>query len=128
LKAASGLFNLMRNPSGAMGIAVVNVWLYDATRTANARFGEALGTQGGPAPDMIRDIAHRFAAITPDPAQALATAQATFGRVVDRQALTIGFDEGFCAMAWIFILSLILIPFCRPAPPVPRAQQPTESH
>lgn len=128
LKAASGLFNLMRNLGGAIGIAVVNVWLYDATRTANARFGEALGTQGGPAPDMIRDIAHHFAAVTPDPAQALAMAQATFGRVVGRQALAIGFDEVFRAMAWIFILSLILIPFCRPAPPAARAQQPTESH
>jgi hypothetical protein len=38
LRYASGLFNLMRNLGGAIGIAVVNTWLGDNTRIHVARF------------------------------------------------------------------------------------------
>jgi hypothetical protein len=39
LRYASGLFNLMRNLGGAIGIAVVNTWLGDNTRLHVARLG-----------------------------------------------------------------------------------------
>jgi hypothetical protein len=41
LRYASGLFNLMRNLGGAIGIAVVNTWLGDFARIHVQRFGEA---------------------------------------------------------------------------------------
>lgn len=43
LRAASGLFKLMLNLGGAVGIAVVNTWLADQTRIHVARMGESLG-------------------------------------------------------------------------------------
>ena len=46
LRYASGLFNLMRNLGGAIGIAVVNTWLADNTRIQAARMGESLGEAG----------------------------------------------------------------------------------
>jgi DHA2 family multidrug resistance protein len=113
LRSASGLFNLMRNLGGAIGIATVNTWIGDNTRLQAARFGEALGAGGRSAQDAIADLAQRFAAVTPDPAHALLLAQASIGRVVWREALTIAFDDVFRLMAWMFVAALVLVPFCK---------------
>jgi DHA2 family multidrug resistance protein len=43
LRYASGLFNLMRNLGGAIGIALVNTWLGDNMRLHMLRLSEALG-------------------------------------------------------------------------------------
>jgi DHA2 family multidrug resistance protein len=127
LRSASGLFNLMRNLGGAIGIATVNTWLQDNTRIQALRFGEALGASGKTAQDAIAQMAGRFAAITPDPHQALLMAQAAIGRVVGRQALTIAFDDVFRLMAFIFVGALVMVPFCAP-PPEGAAPPPPDAH
>src|SRR5262249_46611049 len=58
LRYASGLFNLMRNLGGAIGIATVNTWLQDNGRIQAARFGEALAQTGRAAQDNIAELAH----------------------------------------------------------------------
>lgn len=115
LRYASALFNLMRNLGGAIGIAVVNTWLGDATRVQAARLGEALGRPGRHAPDVVAALAARLGPGFADPAQATLQARAEFARVVQRYALTAGFNEVFRTMAWVFICALIMVPFCRPA-------------
>lgn len=120
LRYASGLFNLMRNLGGAVGIAVVNTWLQDQTRSHVARIGETLGEAGRQAGEMITELAHRFSEITPDPAHAALLAQAELSQLVSRNALTLGFNEVFRMMAWMFLFALLMVPFCRPvqgAPP-----------
>nr|QQZ49691.1 hypothetical protein JKL49_22975 [Phenylobacterium glaciei] len=42
LRYASGLFNLMRNLGGAIGIAVVNTWIGDFARTHTLRMSESM--------------------------------------------------------------------------------------
>lgn len=116
LGAASGLFNLMRNLGGAIGIAVVNTWLQDDTRIAAARLGEALGHNGAGAGDALAALTTRLSAVIPDPATAALTAQAVLGRIVGREAQVIAFGEVFRLMAWMFLAALILVPFCRQAP------------
>ena len=44
--------------------------------------------------------------------------------MVGRYALTAAFNEVFRTMAWIFICALVLVPFCRPAPPTPATPAP----
>ena len=127
LRHASGLFNLMRNLGGAIGIAVVNTWLQDDARLHAARFGEALGDSGRVASDAIAGLAQRFAQATPDAAHALQLAQAELGRVVARQSLTLAFDDVFRTMAWMFVAALVLVPFCRP-PSMQGSAAPVESH
>ncbi len=123
LRYASGLFNLMRNLGGAVGIAVVNTLLQDDTRIAAARLGENLGHDAGGATATVAAIAQRMAAVTPDPAQALLLARGLFAHIVGREALTIAFDEIFRLMAWMFLAALVMVPFCRstkltnPVPP-----------
>jgi DHA2 family multidrug resistance protein len=125
LRYASGLFNLMRNLGGAIGIAVVNTWLGDQTRIHVARLGESLGESGRAAPDFVAGLAGQLAAVTPDPARALLMAQGELARVVGRSALTSAFNESFQLMAWMFLAALVMVPFCRP---VPLTGPPPEAH
>ena len=103
LRYASGLFNLMRNLGGAVGIAVVNTWLADQTRIHLARFGETLGQAGRGAPDFVAGLAARIGQgigqASGDPAQALLAARGEFARLAGRYALTFAFEEVFRLMA-----------------------------
>jgi DHA2 family multidrug resistance protein len=124
LRYASGLFNLMRNLGGAIGIAVVNTWLQDGARIQTARFGEALGENARQAPDFLTGFAGGLARATSDPAGAVQLARGEFARLVGRYALTQAFDEVFRTMAWMFLIALVMVPFCKP-PPVGGASSPS---
>jgi DHA2 family multidrug resistance protein len=126
LRYASGLFNLMRNLGGAIGIAVVNTWLADNTRIQASRMGEALGEAGRRTPDFVTALAGRIGQLGGDPAQALLTAQGELGRLVGRYALTLAFDDVFRLMAWIFLAALVMVPLCRPA--AADAAPPVDGH
>jgi DHA2 family multidrug resistance protein len=123
LRHASGLFNLMRNLGGAIGIAVVNTWLGDQSRIHVARFGESLGAAGARAPDVVAGLAARIGQGAGDASQALLEARGEFARFVGRYALTFAFEEVFRLMAWLFLAALVLVPFCK-APPVGSAPPP----
>jgi DHA2 family multidrug resistance protein len=126
LRYASGLFNLMRNLGGAIGIAVVNTWLQDETRFHVARFGESLGEAARNAPDTIAELAARIGGTTADASHALLVAQAEVAHVVARASLTLAFNDVFRLMAWMFIAALVLVPLCRPA--ATTAAVPAEAH
>ena len=129
LRAASGLFNLMRNLGGAIGIAVVNTWLQDNARIQAARMGEALGRAGAEATGVIGQLTAKMAQVTPDPAHAALLARGELARLVGRYALTSSFEEVFRTMAWMFFAALIMVPFCKPAPlPGAAPAQPVEAH
>jgi MFS transporter, DHA2 family, multidrug resistance protein len=126
LRYASGLFNLMRNLGGAIGIAVVNTWLQDDARIMAARMGESLGEAGRRAPDFVAAMASRIGSAAGDSNQALLAAQGQLARLVGRDALTLGFDEVFRTMAWVFIVALVMVPFCKPPPLA--AAPPRDAH
>jgi len=111
LRQASGLFNLMRNLGGAIGIAVVNTWLQDNARIQAERFGEMLGAGAAAAHDTVGELTRMFAAVTPDPARAEMLAQGILAHIVGQQALTIAFDDVFRVMAWMFVAALAMVPF-----------------
>ena len=114
LKFASGLFNLMRNLGGAVGIAVVNTLIQDQTRVATLRIGEAMGHGSSRITGQLAQLSNTLGSVTPDPREAVLMNQALLGRVVNREALTLAFDDVFRLMAWMFILALVMVPFCRP--------------
>jgi DHA2 family multidrug resistance protein len=114
LRYASGLFNLMRNLGGAIGIAVVNTWLGDMTREHVLRLSEALGQSPRAALETMSALAHGIQRMTPDPARAPLMAQSEMARVVGREALTLAFDDVFRLMAYLFLAALVLVPFCKP--------------
>jgi len=126
LRYASGLFNLMRNLGGAIGIAVVNTWLLDFTREHMLRLSEGLGEAPARATSMIQALAQHASGWTPDAGRALAIAQSEMGRMVSRQALTLAFADTYRLMAWMFLAALIIVPFCKPAPQ--GAPPPPDAH
>jgi DHA2 family multidrug resistance protein len=124
LRNASGLFNLMRNLGGAVGIAVVNTWLQDSARIGAARLGEALGNNPTQATGVFSELTQRLSAVTPDPAQAQLTASKLVANIVGQQSLTLAFDDVFRLMSWMFLAALIMVPFCRPV----RLPAPVDAH
>jgi DHA2 family multidrug resistance protein len=126
LRYASGLFNLMRNLGGAIGIATVNTWLADDTRIDAARLGQAMGDGARRAPDFLAALAGQMARVTADPVHAALLARGEFSRVVGRLALTSAFNDVFRLMAWMFIAAIAMAPFCRPLPSTPVA--PADAH
>jgi DHA2 family multidrug resistance protein len=126
LRYASGLFNLMRNLGGAVGIALTNTWLQDSTRLHVLRLGEALGSTGREAADAVAQLTAGALQVTPDPERALLMAKAAIAWVATREALTLAFDDVFRFMAYLFFAALILVPLCRP--PKPGAPAPVSDH
>jgi DHA2 family multidrug resistance protein len=126
LRYASGLFNLMRNLGGAIGIALVTTWLQDLTRFHALRLSETLGASSRIATDTLESLTRMMQAVTPDPAHALLMTEAIMGRVVGREALTLAFNDVFRLMAWLFIIALVMVPFCRPPKQVTAG--PIEAH
>jgi DHA2 family multidrug resistance protein len=114
LRYASGLFNLMRNLGGGIGIALMITGLRDQASLHALRFGEAMSAAGRTAPDMIEMLARRTAALTPDTSHALLIAQAQFAQVAERYVLTLAFNDVFRLMAWMFVAALLMVPFCGP--------------
>ncbi len=123
LRYASGLFNLMRNLGGAIGIAAVTTWLQDFGRIHGERFGEALAhasTSG------LAHAAARISTVTPDRTHAQALLQSELARFVTRQALTQAFDDVFFLIAALFAAALIIVPFCKTA--IFSDDMPVEGH
>jgi DHA2 family multidrug resistance protein len=126
LQSASGLFNVMRNLGGAIGIAVVNTVLQDNARIETARLNEALGHSPESAVNSLTTLAHRLGAVAPDPRQALLLAEKTFSRIVSQQGLALAFDDVFRFMALLFLFALVMVPFARS--PVSGQTAPAETH
>ena len=116
LRYASGLFNLMRNLGGAIGIAVVNTWLIDFTRGHAASLSAAMGEQPDRAREMMQGLTEMAGAWTTDAARAAAMAEAVMGRVLGREALTLAFADTYRLMAFLFLAALLIVPFAKPAP------------
>jgi DHA2 family multidrug resistance protein len=115
LRYASGLFNLMRNLGGAIGIATVTTWLQDNTRIQFAYLGESLGEPSRPIGDFVASFAQLAGQFTADAAHALLVSQAELARIATRDALTLAFNDVFRLMSWMVFAALIIVPFCRPA-------------
>jgi DHA2 family multidrug resistance protein len=78
---------------------------------------EGLGAAPAKATATLQGLAQYAGGWTPDAGRALAMAQAEFGRVVGREAATLAFADTYRLMAWLFIAALVIVPFCKPAPP-----------
>jgi DHA2 family multidrug resistance protein len=110
LRYASGLFNLMRNLGGAIGIATVTTWLQDYGRIHGERFGEDISNANT---GLLAQAVHRITALTPDPAHARLLIDGELGQFVTQQALSLAFQDVFYLMAALFVAALAIVPFCK---------------
>jgi DHA2 family multidrug resistance protein len=112
LRYASGLFNLMRNLGGAIGIAAATTWIQDNVRINAQHFSEAMTSAN------TAHLAHAVARIsghTADAAHARLMLDGELAQAVGAQALTLAFRDVFLIMAAMFVIALVLVPFAKTA-------------
>jgi DHA2 family multidrug resistance protein len=112
MKNASGLFNLMRNLGGAIGLAAINTVLNSRTDLHVARLHEAVNWAREPATETLSHLTERFSRLrrAPDGAQQM-TAMA------HRQAVVMSFAGVFFMLTVLFVaLAALGIIMKRPAP------------
>ena len=117
LKYASGLFNMMRNLGGAVGIAVCGAILNART---NFHF-DAIASHLTPANGaMQRFLAERGAALSGDPRQpdaGHAAALKQLWHLAYREASTLAYADAFRAIMLAFLIATLLVPLLRQVAP-----------
>ena len=119
LKYASGLFNMMRNLGGAVGIAVCGAILNDRTNFHFHAIASHLTPANGADDSGCRTS--MAAALRRDPRRAgagHAAALKQLWHLAYREASTLAYADAFRAIMIAFILATLLVPFLRNiAPP-----------
>jgi MFS transporter, DHA2 family, multidrug resistance protein len=124
LKLASGLFNLMRNLGGAIGIAACGTILNDRTNLHALRLSEHLTTANPAAMQLLQRVGSSDSArLGGNAVRAHAAALRQLWSVTMREAQTLTFSDAFFAIMICFALATILVPLMRKvtAPATPAA-------
>ena len=98
VKNASGLFNLMRNLGGAIGLAAINTWFNDRMDLHLQRLHESVTWSRIPATEALANMATRFQG-SDAKAQAL---KAMMGKV-RLQAAVMSYSDVFLLLTVIFL-------------------------
>jgi DHA2 family multidrug resistance protein len=115
LKNASGLFNLMRNLGGAIGLAALNTVLNDRMDLHLTRLHEAVTWSRGSATDMLANLTARFHDFGSN-AEVMALKQMSL--MVRREATVMSFSDVFLLLTILFVgLAVLGIVMKRPAAP-----------
>jgi MFS transporter, DHA2 family, multidrug resistance protein len=114
LRSASGLFNLMRNLGGAIGIAVSSTMLNDRLNLHYERLDEHL-TFGRPVVEsVLQQQAARLAAVGGNALTAGHAGLDLLHTLLMREALVLTFSDAFLAVALCFVVGLVSVAFSRP--------------
>ncbi|MBF0324216.1 MAG: DHA2 family efflux MFS transporter permease subunit [Alphaproteobacteria bacterium] len=105
---ASGLYNLMRNLGGAIGLAAITTALGDRVDFHYARLAEKVTWDNLEAVTRLGEISARMAAMVPgDPDQA---ALKVLVNLTKQQAMTMAFGDVLLGMSLVFVAGLLLMP------------------
>src|SRR5215475_5852406 len=127
LKLASGLFNLMRNLGGAIGIAACGTILNDRTNLHFLRLAEHLTASNPAAVDLLTSASHRYATAFPsDAAHGSLLALQRLWSLTYREALVQTFSDAFLLIAIGFVVATVLVPLMRR--PAALTAAPSEAH
>ncbi len=111
LKNASGLYNLMRNLGGAIGLAALNTVLIDQAALHTSRLGESITAARPVVQAFLDSVTERYTALgVADPDMA---ALHTLSNLVARESLVITFNDALLLMAAVFFAALLLMPLIR---------------
>ncbi len=122
LKFASGLFNLMRNLGGAIGIAACGTLLNDRTNLHFLRLAEHLNS-GNPA--MLQFLQQTVTRFGGDVVHGQIAALSRLRILALREAQTQTFADAFLVIAVCFVIATLLVPLMRKVgtpPPAARAE------
>jgi MFS transporter, DHA2 family, multidrug resistance protein len=113
VKAASGLFLLMRSLGGAIGIAVCATILNDRTNLHFLRIAEHLTSANAQLMNLLHGIAALYTQAWGDSVGGQAAALKRLWLLAYREAQVQAFADAFLAIAVCFALSVIVVPLMR---------------
>ena len=113
LKYASGLFNMMRNLGGAVGIAVCSAILNAQTNFHFNMIAAHLTSANGPMTRLIGGAAQRYGAIPGSPEAGHLAAVKTLWHLAYREASTLAYADAFRAIMVAFVIATMLVPLLR---------------
>ena len=117
LRLASGLFNLMRNLGGAIGIAVCATILNDRTNLHFFRLAEHLNSSNDAMLSMLHGIGGNLDTLTGDSALGESGAIRQLWQLTYREALTLTFSDTFLAIMVCFLIATAMVPLMRKVVP-----------
>lgn len=118
LKLASGLFNLMRNLGGAIGIAVCGTILNDRTNLHFLRLAEHLNIRNEAMAEFLGHSTAHLSALGNEVTDGHAAAVRQLWTLVMREAHTLTYADAFLVILVCFVVAIPLVPLMRRiAPP-----------
>ena len=127
LKYASGLFNMMRNLGGAVGIAVCGAILNNRTNFHFNAIAAHLTPANGAMNRLVAGIASRYGALPASPDAGHIAAIKVLWLLAYREASTLAFADAFRVIMLAFVVAVAVAPLLRkiplsPAPPASGAE------
>ena len=114
LKSASGLFNLMRNLGGAIGIAGCGTLLNDRANLHFLRIAEHLNATNTAMVGMLHQVGAKFAAVSGgDVLQGQAAALRKLWSLTWREAQVQTYSDAFLTIAVCLALATVMVPLMR---------------
>ncbi len=117
LKYASGLFNMMRNLGGAVGIAVCGAVLNDRTNAHFSVLASHLTTASVPTTTMLGGMTQRLSLSLGSAVAGQQAALRQLWTMAYQQAETLAYADAFRAVMLAFILATCLMPLMRRVAP-----------
>ena len=120
LKYASGLFNMMRNLGGAVGIAGAAAIINDQTNLHFDHIATRMTAGSGPTTRLLATVGDRYASLPGAVDDGHAAALRQLWQLAYREASTLAFADAFRAIGLAFVVATLLVPLLRkPAAPAP---------
>ncbi|HEY1797924.1 MAG TPA: DHA2 family efflux MFS transporter permease subunit [Stellaceae bacterium] len=113
LKYASGLFNMMRNLGGAVGIAACGAILNSRTNAHFTDIASTLTPANGAMRHMMTGMTARYATAFGSAAEGHVAAAKHLWQLAYREAQTMAYADAFQAIMVAFILATLFVPLLR---------------
>jgi MFS transporter, DHA2 family, multidrug resistance protein len=128
LKYASGLFNMMRNLGGAVGIAVCGAILNARTNVHFATIASHLTPANGAMVRLVDGLTQRYGAVPGSPDAGHLAALKVLWHLAYREAATLAYADAFRAIMLAFVVATILVPLLRQVAPAKMPAPAASSH
>ena len=112
VKNASGLFNLMRNLGGAVGLAVINEVLNDRTDLHISRLQDRVTWGNTMAVETLNNFAQRLQGM----GDSTLMAMKQLSQLVHRQAAVMGYGDAFFMLSLFYVALSLLVLFVNKPP------------
>lgn len=109
LKNASGLYNLMRNLGGAIGLSILNTMISTRTSFHYNRLGESVTASRQPILDAYAGFVDTFTNLATGSEEL--SALSMISRITEKQSMLMACNDCFYVISLIFLISAIFVPF-----------------